>query len=95
VECGELDVTNLENYYPPEFKIKIYPNPVNDLLNLEILPNKPNVGKLKIYDFTGKLVLNIKIENQNEIDVTDLPVGVYLLSIIVDKSIISKKFLIQ
>ena len=61
--------------------IVIYPNPMDDILN--ILTNG-SVG-IKVYDITGKLVIKVK-ENQtskglNQLKVGLLPAGIYNLSV--------------
>lgn len=56
--------------------LNIYPNPANDVLFIET----PSSGNLKIYDINGKMVLNKNLENlKNEIDISELVAGTYLL----------------
>jgi len=61
--------------------VVIYPNPMDDLLN--VLTNGP-VG-IKVYDVTGKLVIKVKEsqtkEGLNQLDVGLLPSGIYNFSI--------------
>lgn len=56
--------------------LKIYPVPANDMLFLETNSS----GRVQIFDIQGKLVMNQQIENIiNEINVSDLSIGTYLL----------------
>lgn len=63
--------------------LNVYPNPVNDILFFDT----PLSGNLKIYDINGKIVLNQNLENlKNEIDVSELVAGTYLLRFVSDGS---------
>lgn len=77
--------------------IKIYPNPADDLLNINSLSEKIGNASLKIYDLNGRL-LKHKQANFNElqqIDVSQLQSGIYLLKIENSKVNISKKLIIK
>lgn len=58
-------------------EIKLYPNPTTDKLNL--LSNE--ITAYKIYDTNGRLLLNISSFNSNQIDVSFLNPGVYILEV--------------
>ncbi|MDR1544385.1 MAG: T9SS type A sorting domain-containing protein [Prevotellaceae bacterium] len=63
-----------------EQKIKIYPNPATDelqIMNYEL----QNGEKVEIYDIAGKLRKFIVISNSSFVVVSDLSAGVYLLKI--------------
>src|SRR5690554_475497 len=62
-------------------EFKIYPNPVQDILNIELSSN--NIIKhFKVYTANGRLVKHIEADvNSNNIDVSNLQPGVYVLSI--------------
>ena len=59
-------------------KINIFPNPVYDEINIEILGEMS--FKSKLYDMEGKLFLSSI--NVTQINVTTIPSGIYLLEII-------------
>lgn len=62
-------------------KLNIYPNPVNDLLNLEGV-NFDQVENLEIINVLGETVpSNLIIASPQSIDVTAIPTGVYYLRI--------------
>jgi len=57
----------------------IYPNPVQDYLNIEGLDESINI---EIYDISGKIIKNKDLElDHHKIDVSDLNKGVYVLRI--------------
>ena len=72
-------------------KILIYPNPTYDIINIVTYKEI----KLEIYDSSGKLVVLVKPEylsnGSNQLNISQLPVGVYNFSITCDNNIISKK----
>lgn len=59
-------------------KINIYPNPVNDILNINQLNN--DFTSLSIYNILGEIVFQNQILNKSiVIDVKSLPSGVYMM----------------
>ncbi len=58
-------------------KFVIYPNPAVDKLNISIIDNKNET--IKLYSITGKLIYQIPFTN--ELNISDLPVGMYLIEI--------------
>ncbi len=76
---GIQDVENMKD-------IAIYPNPVNDILHIELSEN--NFG-VELYNIFGQQVL--KAQNEREISVSELSSGVYVLKITTEKGIYSRK----
>ena len=63
--------------------LKIYPNPARDVLTVE-LPNTDQGGMIKIFAASGKLVKTIVTganEKYLQVNVSDLPSGIYALTI--------------
>ncbi len=54
----------------------IYPNPVHDNFSLHNLSGKET---LRIYALDGRLVKTAKVTGNQSIDISDLPVGLYLV----------------
>lgn len=69
----------------------LYPNPTNDVLNLNISDGFENT-LFMIYDSTGRRVLNSKM-TENYIDVSNLSTGNYLLRIVKGGTIKIQKFI--
>mgnify|MGYP000480584758 CR=1 FL=1 len=61
-------------------KVSIYPNPANDVININFIALELPVLNIQIYDMTGKLVKSIIIENMDiqKINVSDLNTGMYI-----------------
>lgn len=72
--------------------VKIYPNPANTLVNIEI-PFNYNSAKVALLDMNGRTVLNVNSQI-NTIDVSALTEGIYLLSLQLDDTVINKKIVI-
>lgn len=72
-------------------KISLYPNPVNEILNLD-LSNIETTENLTIYDVTGKNVLEIKDISNHQIDVSSLEKGVYFIDIKTQNGSFKEKF---
>ncbi len=68
--------------------LKIYPNPVKEILNIETEAKQFTV---EIYNIIGKLVT--KKVNTKQISVVDLPAGIYMLKFKTNKGVITKKII--
>jgi hypothetical protein len=81
-------------------KMVIYPNPGKGLFAVR-LPVTANVkAELKVTDATGKLVYHqtdvaVTPGGQIDLNLTNLPDGVYSLKVMVDENVHSSKLIIQ
>ncbi len=83
-----VEIIDIENHRPASFntsRLTIYPNPVADLLNVQLFtPNRPD-GQLSIYNGLGQIVYEEKLNTDTgqifAIDVQHLKNGLYFLSI--------------
>jgi uncharacterized repeat protein (TIGR02543 family) len=82
-----VNVLDIQN----ENSIDIFPNPANEVLYIKGITGEISVS---ISDMNGKIVLN-KLMNQNHIDISNLPNGVFTLQIMAKKDIFTKKFIKQ
>ncbi len=65
---------------PDKNEIRIWPNPVKDILNIDIPDNDLAVGiEINIYDRNGRWLLSE--EQTRTVNVSDLPQGIYLIII--------------
>jgi hypothetical protein len=60
--------------------IKIYPNPTNNIINIEGL-NKNENNAIQIFDVQGKLVITKTITEKGTLDLSELNKGVYVIKI--------------
>ncbi len=80
-------------------KVNVYPNPVSDVLTIEL--NNPNekINILKIYNALGVLVNSESVlysENKKYLfNTSDLPEGIYFLELENENSVIQKKIIIS
>jgi hypothetical protein len=72
-----LDVSVEENSFINN-DLKVYPNPTNGILNLEILSSM-RAESIEVLDLTGKLVLSVPFQNQ--LHLGHLPKGIYFLKV--------------
>lgn len=63
--------------------IKLYPNPVKDILKIN-LSNNENINEINIYNVAGQKLKTVS--KQSEINVESLAKGVYMLDIKTDKN---------
>ena len=68
-----------------ENEILLYPNPVNSFINIQYLGNSLTNFQVAFFDILGKNILNqnVSVSNKDDqkIDVTHLPKGIYIVKI--------------
>lgn len=68
----------------------IYPNPTNGVLNIEYLAGK-ELKNIRLFDSQGKLIQIVRSDNESvQLDLFELPKGIYHLKISMDKGVITK-----
>lgn len=86
VDCAAINELQLEG-------VTIFPNPVNDELHID-LPAKYSEAVVKLYDESGRLIINTKISSGIAvISTTDLSNGMYVLKVSVNKNVNAYKLL--
>lgn len=71
--------------------INIYPNPVKDVLNIEASEYK----NIKIYDLSGKCIVVETIDKIVNIDMSQMPKGMYFVRMNNDNNTITKKIVLE
>lgn len=66
-----------EFFEGPKEQVYVYPNPASDKLFIRLDPESTVAG-MKLVSSSGKVVFNLR-PNQSELDVRNLPAGIYLL----------------
>jgi hypothetical protein len=71
----------------------IFPNPSRDYLNIK-LPNEISEGSVEIFDFSGKSVINAKVDRfDNTLNINTLSSGMYILRLSSEEKSGIKKFI--
>ena len=87
----------LNDYHAFEFNV--YPNPTNDLLNIDLKGNaklQAQPSTFKVVDLLGKIVLEGKLEqNITAINCKEIAQGLYLLKVSINQVESTKKILIE
>ncbi|MDA3818055.1 MAG: T9SS type A sorting domain-containing protein [Prolixibacteraceae bacterium] len=60
--------------------LKIYPNPIGDILNIDLTGMPATEGTLSILNFEGKTMLSRQVNNESilSLNISSLPTGIYL-----------------
>jgi len=93
----EKSFTSPANIQNPKLNsnFNIYPNPASDFISIKPL-NSIDANEISISDITGKVVLNVdSINNSDKIDVSQLPSGLYFVTIGSGSNIAVQKLLIR
>jgi len=61
-------------------QLKVYPNPVGDILNIDVTGTAETKGTLNIFNFEGKTLVSRQVSQPGllTIDISHLPTGIYL-----------------
>lgn len=84
-----LDVTGIELIGEDSFTI--YPNPTDGLLNLS---SNDQIKQIRIFDIQGRTVKQ-DINNERQIDVSNLDAGLYFVQATINNQVVSKRFVKQ
>ena len=77
---GDLEFKISDTVKVDQYVIKVYPNPVNTLLYLEIEGLEPqSTFNYSLYNLSGNLLITSKATNLNSIDLSQFPNGTYIL----------------
>ncbi|NHN28103.1 T9SS type A sorting domain-containing protein [Flavobacterium jejuense] len=76
--CTDLTLRNTN--FEVANNIKMYPNPANSLIYIEV--NNLTNATLQVLDITGKILMNQSLNtSSNNVDVSQLPTGLYLFKV--------------
>ncbi|MFA7302041.1 MAG: T9SS type A sorting domain-containing protein [Candidatus Shapirobacteria bacterium] len=88
----EIGVSINNNQYN-KYEVKIYPNPVIDYFSVK--PPLDNSGEIQIFDIMGKNILTRSIETSENINVSNIKNGAYLVIIRTKENITTHKLIIN
>lgn len=89
-DCDQ--VTLSADYLQKENPLQVYPNPATDFITLHPIPE--NLSEIYIYDINGRMIHSQKDDFSN-IDISNLPSGLYFLKLFDDSGKIQQlKFII-
>lgn len=71
--------------------ITIYPNPTKDILNIR---TDKLISNIKLFDNLGKEILNID-NPTNQINLSDIPKGMYIIKIKIEENLFVKKIILN
>jgi len=78
----KLLVTGLQEMTIPGLEVRVYPNPVSDMLMIEVIQTGNDLFRYELFDITGrKLVLKKMNSNIEEIDMSSYVSDIYLLHV--------------
>lgn len=69
----------------------LYPTQANDILNINL--NQFSQGELSIYNMNGAVVQRATLQEENQINVTDLSAGIYLANVSVNGAVSTERFI--
>jgi hypothetical protein len=86
---------------PPGNGVKVYPNPVTDILNIELFGEKARIFRIELVNISGtivkseKMVFNGQFWDIQQISVDNISNGLYFVRIVSDDGIINRTFKID
>jgi hypothetical protein len=92
---NELPVkTNIKKQHKtPEIQVKLFPNPADQVLHCQLSPEVHKTGLIiSIYDIQGRLIRTLNYNNQ--INISDIPGGIYIVEIKNDSGYVDRKKLV-
>lgn len=79
-----------------ETQIKIYPNPATNLISIEFSGSLDNIQQIQIFNLQGQLIQQVRnVSPKMELNVAAFNNGIYVLRVVSNQGITSKKLVIQ
>lgn len=92
-ELWRMTSTGIAERVKYDAKIALFPNPTQDILNIENQDEEP-FNKYNLYDLKGVLIKTNTFSGKNlNINIQDLPASTYFLELVSDKKRAVKKFI--
>ena len=71
-------------------KVSVYPNPANEFVTIS---SAVEINKVEVYNLLGKKVISASKLNNNNLDISSLAKGVYMMKLTSGESVASKKLI--
>ncbi len=88
---------NFNNPDPVELSITVFPNPVNNEINLDFSKRPTEMATIRVYDAFGKLIIQENVDAMNgetpNVDISQLNEGAYILQVSMKGFSESKRFI--
>ncbi len=85
----------IQNEASPLYNLKIYPNPTDSLLTIELPQNLTGKYYYEIYDNNNKLIFNGHLEKQKQVDIKKLSKGIYFIVVKNNNQVLNGKFIVE
>jgi len=97
IGTGDQIVTDIDENPFENSQLEVYPNPTSNLVNLDLSTIPLRVQQIEISDLKGRVVFSTVRGNLDmmQIQVGNYENGVYLISLIHDSHVLSKKIIIR
>ena len=92
VRLHEMQTVGLKKNEQKSVLLKVYPNPAQEQLYMEFLPNA-RITSIELYDLQGKMVQSI-YQKVNFISVNGLKNGIYFLKVISEYGVSTEKVVV-
>lgn len=95
VTGAQFDVGIKENKQDKDVVVSVYPNPAKDQLTIKT--GNANINSIQLIDLTGKVIQTVQVKGnqENDIDINNIKPGMYFVSIHSENGKIVKKFIKQ
>jgi len=83
-KCFVPDVIGIKDILKPKNNLKIYPNPANSFIEIDLGEDFTSYQQLVVCDLLGRPCLNSAVTREKQyFDIQNLPVGIYIVKTIV------------
>ncbi len=81
---SSLIIVSVEDHADSDLQIAVYPNPTTSYLQVSIPGELPSKASFRLYDFSGRLIMEGDLQNNSPISFTSFDSGMYLLKVFID-----------
>lgn len=82
-DFNNLTSNQLKVLMESDLRFKMFPNPANDLLSIEITPSDTSRMIIEVFDLQGRILINriSVMEPEIRLDIKDLPEGTFFIKL--------------
>ena len=96
IDAVLLPSTSTADYFSSPDAVQVYPNPADNILTISYPELENQIGSVELIDVNGRLVKRSAIDlNRNNMNVSEVEPGSYLLKISVENNFVYKRVVIQ
>jgi len=87
--------TGFESKLIGKSSLNIYPNPADEFIYIEFPSSSNQTSFVEVFTVDGTLVMQIELNNNEKVDITEIPKGIYIIQATLNSDQITEKLIVK